>query len=141
MHARRKCVCSPLARVVVGIVLFNGSWLGVFTGFVSGANAAPPDKHIVCWSANLNAGVHTDSGMIPNKKYYSSVFTGQSPQQGAIQNAYTRYLLHAYPDDNTGPGVCGFYDSQGAAQSWLDTAKRDDSANNRQVYDTGWRYN
>lgn len=141
MHPRHKVVSSPLARVIVGIVLFNGSWLGVFTGFVPRASAAPSAKYVACWSANLNAGTHTDTGMIPDKKYYSGIFEAQPSQQGAVQNAYTRYLLHAYPNDNTGPGVCRFYDNQGGAQGWLDTAKRDDSDNNRQVYDTGWSYN
>jgi hypothetical protein len=141
MQPFRSFVCSARTLAVAGILLFTFAWLGAPSGLALQATAASSSKYVVCWSANLNAGTHTDSGMIPDKKYYSSIFEAQPSQQGAVQNAYTRYLLRAYPNDNTGPGVCRFYDTQGAAQAWLDTAKRDDSSNNRQVYDTGWSYN
>jgi hypothetical protein len=108
-------------------------------------SSAPTQKYVACWAANLNAGFHTDNegvGQIPQKKYYSGIFTATATaaQQAAIQNAFTKYLLHTYPNDNTGPGRCGFYGSEDAAQGWLDTAHRDDNSNDRQTFDTGWTY-
>jgi hypothetical protein len=108
-------------------------------------SSAPAQKYVACWAANLNAGFHTDNegvGQIPQKKYYSGIFTATATaaQRATIQNAFSGYLLHTYPNDNTGPGRCGFYGSEGAAQGWLNTAHTDDNSNNRQIFDTGWTY-
>jgi hypothetical protein len=114
-------------------------------------SSAPAQKYVACWAANLNAGAHISDDMstaggpsvlVPQKKYYSGIFTATATaaKQAAIQNAFTGYLLHTYPNDNTGPGRCGFYGSEDAAQGWLNTAHTDDNSNNRQIFDTGWVY-
>lgn len=111
---------------------------------VPAANAqksAGVTKHYICWAANLDAGLHSlDAQKVPDKRFYSNVFTAQSSEQTVIQKAFTRYLQSTFPNDKLGPGRCRLYDSDDAAQGWLNTTRTEDNSNNRKVFDTGWAH-
>jgi hypothetical protein len=106
------------ARLIAEVVLLVSTTVMPALPANAQKSAPPASKsYIVCWAANLNAGFHTDNEGVGRfqLKYYSNIFTGQSSQsqQTTIQNAFTKYLLQTYPKDNTGPGRCGFYGSDG----------------------------
>ncbi len=123
-------------HVTLGLVVI---FTAVALPAANAQKSAVATKHYICWAANLDAGLHTlDAVKVPDKKFYSDVFTGQSSQQTVIQNAFTRYLSSTYPNDKLSPGRCKLYDTDDAAQGWLNSARTDDNNNHRQIFDTGW---
>jgi hypothetical protein len=90
------------------------------------------DKYIWCWSAPLRAG----SG----KMFYTSVFSADLSKMQDIKVAFERYMDRNHHDDNTGPAMCGSYDTRNAAEDSMDTSHRNDKFNQVQSIDTGWSY-
>jgi hypothetical protein len=73
------------------------------------------------------------------KWFFSGIFVASPPQKYRIEQAFSKYVVSKYPNDNTGPADCLIYNNR-------DTAEQDHTVKNSQhsqdgpVVDTGWVY-
>jgi hypothetical protein len=94
--------------------------------------AAAAPQFVWCQSASLNPDIH--------QSYYSGIFRGDPADGAKIADAFRRFLVDAYRDQNAGPSSCKFYGSRDGAESEKKKAKTQNKFDNWDSIETGWSY-
>jgi hypothetical protein len=122
----------------ISIGLIQTATLTLFSVFVPAAApvrttfAATAPQFVWCQSASLK----TDD----NRSYYSGIFRADPAAGAKIAEAFQKFLVDAYRDQNAGSGNCKFYSSRDAADTEKKKAKTQNKFDNWESIETGWSY-